>query len=530
MTPEQIQAQINTATLDLAQAKSDLQAAQAALSTAQANVTRAQAAVDAQQAKLEGLNKDLAAAQAALAAQGTWTLTAEGSAFRVTFGGLPQADHYRLIMIDKNNVVVSGGGVWLSSPTYFDKGLRVGDKVRYRAQAEDGANKVVAAITSPTLTAAAQTPAPTPPPQPTPTPTPTPPPATKNKLVWELRSEGSRFCWADQLTQADIDAINASPVDGISLMVPGFSLEACQTGFRFNEAQFRAALDKIKGKIKKRVRILIRTTFPSDPLENLAAWDTLTAEHAKAARILSEYGIDGFDHDQEPYQTSSGGALVASNPEVLALSKKYGVAINQGSWGWNYWDFSWVFLFREAKYQATLEAWGERYAKTLAAAYPGIGYDFYTAISNSDGAAPNWVNAEQAGNGFKAVGYVWRGINRAVSAGAKLVPGDLNEDFEMNEADWGTGIFQKSVDYRRLQTPLKSGIPGWETQQAFGHMRRRGSAQTSSTADVLKNLKALWPSLYAPAGGYARVGFYFETGEPLTPEIYEGIRQAKAVL
>lgn len=146
MTPEQLQQEIASVRAQLEQARQT---------------------VASLEARLSSLQKELEAAQA----QPTWSLTPEGTGYRVRFSGLPTGDHYRLTMIDRNGIVVGGGGVWLANPTYLDQGVRPGDRVRYRAQTEDGANRVLAAITSPVLIAApSPQPIPTSPPSPAPQP------------------------------------------------------------------------------------------------------------------------------------------------------------------------------------------------------------------------------------------------------------------------------------------------------------------------------------------------------------------------
>lgn len=341
-----------------------------------------------------------------------------------------------------------------------------------------------------------QAPAPSPTPQPSPAPSP-----AGAKLLWDIRSAGDRDHWTDSLTANDIAALNNTPFDGVSLMVSGFTLECCRPGFTLNELTFTAQLRKAAG-VKRRKRVVIRTAHPAPPTDT-AAWNRMIQQHAAAARILQSEGWDGFDHDPEPYQNPDGSPIRQTN----------------------YWDYGWWMLFRN--YPSELRALWRAYAQALAQAFPGIGYGWYHGAAAGDGAAPGWVNAGQAGNGFLGLGHALVGMNQAVSLdGAPIFVEQMNEDFEGNDLDWGAGWAQKAIDYARLQTPLAQGLSEWTSMQSFGHMRRKGSARTDP-AGIRQTLPALWASLSPAVGYYARISVYHEYGDPLTPEIVTALGETK---
>lgn len=364
---------------------------------------------------------------------------------------------------------------------------------------------------------------------PTPNPTPTPNPgktlADRVRLMY-VGSAEEPDQWTSSITSADIARMNAEPYSAFALMVSGFTKECMRPGYTFDPAAFERELRKLDG-LKKGKLAVIRDTFPSDPLDDRAAWDRATDIQAQAAAIMRRVGgWIGFARDPEVYQLPSGAGI--SKPytqEALDIARRYGINLSGERAPW--WDFGPMFVFRDPKYQEVMVSIHRRLAVELAKVFPGIYYGTYHCHAASDGAAEAWVNQNQAGNGFRGLYYQIKGFLDARRLdGADFHFHGWHEAFSQNHRDQGADIYARVLRYRTSETPNRTGIPGFETLQGFDYMRYASRLNELSTAQVLDELQRVSREAVRPGpSGVAYINFYHENGDGYSASSLEGMRQ-----
>lgn len=313
-------------------------------------------------------------------------------------------------------------------------------------------------------------------------PGPPPPPAPSGEKVIWYAAQPRESMYTDQLTPARIAAINASPYDGVALLVRGVSWECLRSGYSTTYAAVRAQMDLAAGITKKKA-LLILTSWPAAP-SNAAAWASVIAAHGLIAQAAHDAGWEAIFHDNEPYQDSNGNPLP----------------------GPNYYDYGWWFIYNTQP--AELAALFDRYralANIVAANAPGIGYGWYHGPyvglpAAPGGQVPGSVDWGQAGHGFKGAAWAFAGMVEAiVSDGANLYLHDMGESYDGS----GAQFYQNSADWRKNQagpaltmlSPAAQAAYSSTVQIGFGRMV--GHATTSSRSGRFQELSDMWPALTA---------------------------------
>ncbi len=349
-------------------------------------------------------------------------------------------------------------------------------------------------------------PAPTPPAPTPPAPTPPAPPAPQpqsGKTIWFLPAPGGS-AQTNTLTAAKISWMNASPFDGVGLVMPGISWEILRPNYTLNYNDCLTQAHNADGITKKKA-VIILTTYPALPTDT-AAWAHTNAQFGELARCLKEAGWTGLFHDNEAYQDQNGNSV--------DWTQRAG----------------WVDRCTEPD---CLTAWAARYgeqAKVISDNFPGMTYGWYHAVSDADGVSREPFTG--AGNANFSSGAAYSGMVNAIAAGtANLSLHDMGELYFVKGAT-GSGSFQAAANLRRnevisrLPTLTAAGRTGWPTILQISFMRMPGLTYNGTSAEmtaseVTRDLKDLWP--YMSDNGIASYYSEAQFGE-LPAYISEGVK------
>ena len=431
--------------------------------------------------------------------------------------GTPAAPATRIRMRQSNALETAG----VLLPFTKTDGLTPGAKLTFHFVAEnaDPASNSEALVLDFTV------PAPSPLPPPPPAPTPGKALADRVRLMY-VGSAEQPDQWTGSITPADLARMNAEPYSAHALMVSGFTKEVMRPGYTFDPASFERELRKLDG-LKKDKLVVLRDTFPSDPLADRGPWDRATDIQAQAAAIMRRVGgWIGFARDPEVYQLPSGAGIAKPySQEALSIADKYG--INLSGKGVPWWDFGPMFVFRDPKYQEGMISIHRRLAVELSKAFPGIYYGTYHCHAASDGAAEDWVNQNQAGNGFRGLYYQIKGFLDARRLdGANFHFHGWHEAFSQNHRNQGADIYARVLRYRTSETPNRLAIPGFADLQGFDYMRYASRLNELTTAQVLDELQRVSREAVRPGpSGVAYINFYHENGDGYSASSLEGMRQ-----
>jgi hypothetical protein len=324
------------------------------------------------------------------------------------------------------------------------------------------------------------------------------------KTIWYLPSP-SGSARTNSLTAANVAWVNASPFDGVGLVLAGISWEILRPGYTLNYNSCITEARRADGITKQKAAIIL-TTYPAAPTDTVA-WAHTNAQFGELARCLKEAGWAGLFHDNEAYQDQFGNTV--------------------------HWTdrAGWVDRFLEPR---NLIAWAARYgeqASAISKNFPGMIYGWYHAVTDADGVSPETFTG--AGNGNLALGAAYSGMVNAIVAGqANLDLTDMGELFLGSGPTW----FQAAANARRttvrdhMPTLSRAGRADWSTVLQIGFMRFpgftiNGVSTASTAAAVTQELSDMWPHM----SGNARVMYYAEDQfAAIPPYISLGVRAFNA--